>query len=106
MTATDEKQKMSDDELVGQLTTFILAGHETTSTTLTWLMWTLAQHKDVQDKLRAEIRESRRKAVAEGREELNAEDLGAMEYLDAVVVCAVSYYWYDCETDISGWYSA
>ncbi|EGG00296.1 uncharacterized protein MELLADRAFT_93703 [Melampsora larici-populina 98AG31] len=42
-----------------QMTTFLLAGHETTATALTWLLWTLAKHPDVQKRLRRELQEAR-----------------------------------------------
>ncbi|KAI5478309.1 cytochrome P450, family 46, subfamily A (cholesterol 24(S)-hydroxylase) [Pseudohyphozyma bogoriensis] len=84
LTATDPKAQMSDAELMGQMTTFILAGHETTATSLTWLLWTLARHPEVQTKLRAEIREARAKALSEGKEEIDSDDLSSLEYLDAV----------------------
>jgi cytochrome P450 len=37
--------------------TIILAGHETTSSTLSWALFELTRHSDIQDKLRAEIHE-------------------------------------------------
>ncbi|KAL8277160.1 hypothetical protein RQP46_010488 [Phenoliferia psychrophenolica] len=80
----DAKTRMSDAELRGQLPTFIIAGHETTSTALTWTLWTLARHPDVQDRLRKELRDARRKASEEGRTELESDELNSLKYLDAV----------------------
>ncbi|KAL8277134.1 hypothetical protein RQP46_010462 [Phenoliferia psychrophenolica] len=80
----DAKSRMSDAELRGQLPTFIIAGHETTSTSLTWTLWTLARHPDVQDRLRKELRDARRKASEEGRSELESDELNSLKYLDAV----------------------
>lgn len=99
----DAKNSMSESELMGQrqsnryssrvspltplvVTTFILAGHETTSTVLTWLLYTLSEHTDVQEKLRAEIRAALKQATEEGREELGADELASLPYLDAVCV--------------------
>lgn len=46
----------SDDGLVDQLLTFLAAGHETTSSALTWAAHLLATHPDAQSRLRDEIR--------------------------------------------------
>ncbi|KAI5476048.1 cytochrome P450, family 46, subfamily A (cholesterol 24(S)-hydroxylase) [Pseudohyphozyma bogoriensis] len=83
--ATNPKARMSDDELMGQMTTFMLAGYETTALALTWLFWTLSRYRPVQDRLRAEIREARAKALAEGKDEIGYDELDALEYLGAVV---------------------
>ncbi|KIW06824.1 uncharacterized protein PV09_02504 [Verruconis gallopava] len=48
----------SDAELVDQLLTFLAAGHETTSSALTWTCFLLAKHLDYQEKLRDEIKEN------------------------------------------------
>ncbi|KAK4542610.1 hypothetical protein LTR36_006658 [Oleoguttula mirabilis] len=48
--------QFSDDGLVDQLLTFLAAGHETTSSALTWSCWLLAINSGVQDRLRAELR--------------------------------------------------
>jgi cytochrome P450 len=45
----------SDENLVDQLLTFMAAGHETTSSALTWASHLLSKHPDVQDRLRSEI---------------------------------------------------
>ncbi|GAA6058936.1 hypothetical protein JCM10212_002888 [Sporobolomyces blumeae] len=80
----DAKAKMSPEELRGQLTTFLLAGHETTSTSLTWTLWTLARFPEIQSKLRDEIRQARRQAKEQGLDEIESDALNAMPYLDAV----------------------
>ncbi|KAI8369592.1 cytochrome P450 [Radiomyces spectabilis] len=49
-------QHMSVEELQNQCLTFLAAGHETTSVALSWCLWLLAQHQDIQDELRAEVR--------------------------------------------------
>jgi cytochrome P450 len=48
----------SDAELVDQLLTFLAAGHETTSSALTWLCYLLAIHPHYQSRLRDEIRDA------------------------------------------------
>lgn len=46
---------LSDEALVEQVLTFLGAGHETTASGLSWTLWLLATHPDVQDALRAEL---------------------------------------------------
>ena len=46
---------LSDLELVAQSIIFIFAGYETTSTSLSFLVYELATHPDVQQKLQEEI---------------------------------------------------
>ncbi|EME78185.1 uncharacterized protein MYCFIDRAFT_50720 [Pseudocercospora fijiensis CIRAD86] len=45
----------SDEQLVDQLLTFLAAGHETTSSALTWTCYLLAKHPEIQTALREEI---------------------------------------------------
>jgi cytochrome P450 len=47
-------QRLTDPEVIAQITTFMLAGNETSSTALTWLLFRLAQNPDVQKRLRDE----------------------------------------------------
>ncbi|KAE8340680.1 hypothetical protein BDV24DRAFT_61383 [Aspergillus arachidicola] len=47
--------EFTDTDLVDQLLTFIAAGHETTSSTFSWVIYLLALHREVQERLRDEI---------------------------------------------------
>ncbi|KAF4340270.1 isotrichodermin C-15 hydroxylase (cytochrome P-450 monooxygenase CYP65A1) [Fusarium beomiforme] len=51
-----KSNNFSDESLKDQLLTFLAAGHETTSSALTWASYLLAKHPEYQDKLREEVR--------------------------------------------------
>ncbi len=57
LAARDEEtgEGMTDDQLRVDVTTFLLAGQETTSLALTWTWYLLSQHPDVQRRLEDEI---------------------------------------------------
>ena len=46
---------LTDDEICHELVLFMLAGHDTTSTTLTYALWSLGHHRDIQERVRAEV---------------------------------------------------
>ncbi|OAG43494.1 hypothetical protein AYO21_02431 [Fonsecaea monophora] len=48
----------SDHELVDELLTILAAGHETTSSTFTWITYFLSRHPDIQSRLRAEVHDA------------------------------------------------
>ncbi|CAK5266376.1 unnamed protein product [Mycena citricolor] len=50
-----DSQRLSDDEVIAQIPTFLLAGHDTSSVALGWTVHALSQHPAVQDKLRREL---------------------------------------------------
>lgn len=52
-----ESGGISEDNLVDQLMTFLAAGHETTASAMTWAVYTLCKHPEIQSRLRAEVRE-------------------------------------------------
>jgi cytochrome P450 len=70
---------MRDDELVDEMFTLLMAGHETTATSLAWVLWHLLRHPDALAKLRAEI------ARVTGGDDVEAEHFPRLEYLDAVI---------------------
>jgi cytochrome P450 len=47
---------LTDDELLSNCKTLLLAGHETTTTSMCAIMHLLAAHPDIQDKVREEVR--------------------------------------------------
>jgi len=53
--ATDTSQRMSDQDVIAQVPTFIVAGHETTSNATSWALFALSQDQEVQAKLREEL---------------------------------------------------
>ncbi|KZO92420.1 cytochrome P450 [Calocera viscosa TUFC12733] len=71
-------QKLDDEEVLAQISTFLLAGHETTATAVTWALFALSTHPDVQKNLRAELL-----SYPETRPEMD--ELNAIPYLDAFV---------------------
>ncbi|TFK80502.1 cytochrome P450 [Polyporus arcularius HHB13444] len=80
-TAAVEAERLSDEELVAQMSTFILAGMDTTSNALSRTLHALAQHPSVQERLRAEILEARE---ASNGTDISHDDLVKLPYLDAV----------------------
>ncbi|KAJ2933313.1 hypothetical protein H1R20_g3782, partial [Candolleomyces eurysporus] len=56
-TSDNEKMRLSDSEMVSTMKTMILAGNDTTSTSLTWALYELAKAPALQAELRREIHE-------------------------------------------------
>ncbi|KAK0453046.1 cytochrome P450 [Armillaria borealis] len=65
------KTQLSEEELLSQMNTIMFAGHETTANTLSWTFLELARHPEVQDQLRAEIREKERVIFTRGDTEFS-----------------------------------
>jgi len=78
--ATDipENLRLSDEDVLAQVPTFIVAGHETTSSATTWALFALTQAPEVQTKLREEL-------LSVSTDEPTMDDLQALPYLDFVV---------------------
>lgn len=53
----EDGSQMSDKQLRDEMATLMLAGHETTANSLSWIWMLLLQHPEVQNKLLAEIEE-------------------------------------------------
>ena len=77
------KTRLTSEEMVAQMSTLTLAGHETTANTLTWYLWELAKNQPYQDKLREEVMAVRAQMSARGDAELSIADLDSMVYLPA-----------------------
>lgn len=78
--------RLNDTVLKDELFGFLLAGHETTSTTLMWGMKLLTDYQEVQRKLMAALRDAIPGAAAEGRQPTYSEITESkIPYLDAVM---------------------
>ncbi|KAI3602655.1 dna-(apurinic or apyrimidinic site) lyase 2 [Moniliophthora roreri] len=84
------KAQLSEVEMISQMraenpSNIILAGHETTSTTLGWTLMELAKNPKIQDRLRKEIRATERIVLERGDADFTIKDLDGLPYLGAVV---------------------
>ena len=73
-----DEARMNDEDVLAQVPTFLVAGHETTSTATTWALFALTQHPDVQRKLRDEL-------LSLPTENPSMDELNSLPYLDAFV---------------------
>ncbi|KAJ7646852.1 cytochrome P450 [Roridomyces roridus] len=71
-------QRLSDEDVLAQVPTFLVAGHETTSTGTTWALFALTQNITAQNRLREEL-------LRVDTDTPTMEELNELPYLDAVV---------------------
>ncbi|KAH8103445.1 cytochrome P450 [Cristinia sonorae] len=88
----NEKTKLSEFEMISQMRTLLLAGHETTSTTLTWGLWELAKHPEIQTRLRKEIHAAEAVLQSKGRTQFTVNDLDSMPYVQACMKEIMRYH--------------
>ncbi|KAJ7739297.1 cytochrome P450 [Mycena olivaceomarginata] len=50
-----ERQRLSDEEVISQIPTFLIAGHESTSSAIAWALHSLSLNQEAQTKLREEV---------------------------------------------------
>lgn len=80
VSSRDESGKpLTDQALRDNLVTLLLAGHETTATTLAWTFYRLTKHPEVLAKAREEI------ARVVGRGPVKPDDVAKLEYLEGVI---------------------
>ncbi|WP_319450899.1 MULTISPECIES: cytochrome P450 [unclassified Mycobacterium] len=80
LNATDPETglPLSDADIGNDLLIFMLAGHDTTATALTYALWALGHHPDVQDRVAAEAAEL-------GDRQLTADDVSRLGYTTQVL---------------------
>ena len=78
-----ESGGFSEEGLVNQLMTFLVAGHETTATSMLWALIALCQHPEMQTRLRAEVR-ANLPSPEDMTTQMSAEILDRLPYLRAV----------------------
>ncbi len=84
--AEDESGPMSDRQVRDEALTILLAGHETTANALTFALWCVAKHTDVQARMRAEVQ-----AVC-GDRPPEARDFRGLKYLEQVFAESMRLY--------------
>ncbi|KAA1474654.1 cytochrome P450 [Dentipellis sp. KUC8613] len=83
--AEDPAKRLNPTELYDQISTILLAGHDTTSYTLTWFFWELSKHTSWQTKIRDEVMAMRHNITARGDTDPSAADLDGMPFLNAAL---------------------
>ena len=80
LTARDPEtgRALTRDEVGSNLAVFLIAGHDTTSTTLTYALWALGHHPDLQDRVAAEAGEL-------GNRPLTVDDVPALRFTVQVI---------------------
>ncbi|PVF92144.1 cytochrome P450 [Serendipita vermifera] len=88
------EEKLSVDQVVDQIPTFLVAGYETLGVALAWCLMSLSQNKHMQTRLREELLQ----AFPDDMVPITMESLEALPYLDAVVRETLRY---DPPVDVS-----
>lgn len=79
-TSAAASERLPEDELIAQMSTFMFAGHDTTSSALSQILYCLAKNAGEQNKLREEIITS---GIVD-RDEVSYDELMTLPYLDAI----------------------
>ncbi|KAJ3829900.1 cytochrome P450 [Lentinula raphanica] len=77
----DSEDKLEESEIIAQMSTFIFAAMDTTSSALSRILHLLALHPEVQEKMRDELVAARKER---GGSHLSYDELVGLPYLDAV----------------------
>ena len=92
LTVAIASNAFTDEDLVDQMMTFLAAGHETTASGLTWAVYLLAKHPEMQRRLRDEVHASQLPSLVEDPPQsssssancsVTAESLDQLPYLNA-----------------------
>ncbi|KAF9088845.1 hypothetical protein BGX29_012357 [Mortierella sp. GBA35] len=80
-----EDGKLTDTELKDQIMTFLAAGHETTSVTVTWMLHVFSIYPEVQRKVRHEMLTHIGRPTESNKNPLTYDNLNVLPYLSACV---------------------
>ncbi|XP_066298428.1 cytochrome P450 4A25-like [Branchiostoma lanceolatum] len=88
LTARDpDGDGLTDEEIRAEVDTFLLEGHDTTASGISWSLYCLAKHPGHQDRVREEV-----DVVMAGKDELIWEDISKLKYLTMCVKEAMRLY--------------
>ncbi|KIJ27234.1 hypothetical protein M422DRAFT_37891 [Sphaerobolus stellatus SS14] len=88
----DPKTKLTTEEIIPQMTTVFLAGHDSTATTTSWVLYQLSNNPEWQTRIREEIKAVKAAAAERGDAELSIADMDSMEYLLAAMKETLRYH--------------
>ncbi|KAH6909131.1 cytochrome P450 [Coprinopsis sp. MPI-PUGE-AT-0042] len=77
--SSSAEDRLTDQEILAQISTLVFAGMDTTSSSMARLLWVLSNHQAAQGRLRDEIRQAK-----ESYGTLNYDEVMGLPYLDAV----------------------
>ncbi|EPQ55440.1 cytochrome P450 [Gloeophyllum trabeum ATCC 11539] len=77
------KSRLTDEELYAEMSVIFIAGHETTSNSLTWNLYELAKRPVMQRRIREEIREREAVIRARGDTEFSLTDIESLAFFQA-----------------------
>ncbi|KAF8875068.1 cytochrome P450 [Infundibulicybe gibba] len=90
--SSSDADRLTDEELLGQMSTIIFAGFETTTTAICRILYILARQPEIQARLRTEIRKAKQAHALASHSphsweetELPYDTLMALPYLDAIL---------------------
>jgi cytochrome P450 len=67
----------------------MLAGHETTASTMNWLLWELSKDAEYQGLCREEVARIRSEVISRGDDDFSITDLENMPYVTAIIKVSV-----------------
>ncbi|XP_053691239.1 cytochrome P450 4d1-like [Sabethes cyaneus] len=79
--ATVDGKSLSDEDIREEVDTFTFAGHDTTASALTFILFNIAKHSEVQQKLVDEVTA----VVGSEQQELDLHTLNDLRYMDLVI---------------------
>ncbi|KAJ8913633.1 hypothetical protein NQ315_007350 [Exocentrus adspersus] len=83
-----DSQNLTMDEAAAQCFVFFIAGFETSSTTMTFALFHLALHQDIQDKVRNEIKT----VLANHNNQITYDSLNELKYMKQVIDETLRFY--------------
>ncbi|UJR27840.1 hypothetical protein I4U23_009106 [Adineta vaga] len=86
MKREEDKKGLSRAEIFDEMIAFLIAGFETTSTALAWFIYAMSKNPQIQQKLKAELRDGN------DRNDLSLDRLDSLTYLDCTINEVLRYY--------------
>ncbi|CAI2356023.1 unnamed protein product [Caenorhabditis sp. 36 PRJEB53466] len=80
--SNEESHEITPEDIRQEVDTFMFAGHDTTTTSLSWVCWNLAHNPDVQEKVYEELVSI---FGEDSNEDVTSEGIGKLEYTERVL---------------------